>query len=79
MADLPHRPRTPSRNGHVARPPAAAPSAAGRHRCPACGAAGVRYLRSTGRWLRDDAGDVSFAYVTFCAACGHEYAPDAAS
>jgi len=39
----------------------------------------VRYLRSTGRWLRDDAGDVSFAYVTFCAACGHEYAPDAAS
>jgi hypothetical protein len=79
MPDLPHRPRTPSRNGHVARTPAAETGAPARHRCPACGAAGVRYLRSTGRWLRDDAGDVRFAYVTFCAACGHEYAPGAAS
>lgn len=74
MADLPHRPRAPSRNGRAAHVPSAEDRVRGRHHCPSCGAVGVRYLRSTGRWLRDDDGDVRFAYVTFCAACGHEYA-----
>jgi hypothetical protein len=71
MTDPPHVPGPPSRNGHRATPAGA--GAAGVRRCPACGAAGVRYLRSTGRWLRDAVGDIRFAYVTFCAACGHEY------
>ena len=75
MTDPPHTPRPPSRNGHVS-PPLDGAGTANLRRCPACGAAGVRYLRSTGRWLRDCAGDVRFAYVTFCAACGHEYPGD---
>ena len=75
MTNLPHMPGPPSRNGHVHEPLDGA-GTAGLRRCPGCGAAGVRYLRSTGRWLRDDMGDVHFAYVTFCAACGHEYAGD---
>ena len=59
----------PSRNGHINHGPAAA----GIRTCPACGAAGVRFIRSTGRWYREPSGENSFGYVTFCAACGHEY------
>jgi hypothetical protein len=59
---------TPSRNGHTYRP---APS--GIRTCPSCGAAGVRFIRSTGRWYREASGENTFGYVTFCAACGHEH------
>jgi hypothetical protein len=60
---------TPGRNGHAGRDG----TTGGLRSCPSCGVAGVRYLRSTGRWHRDSAGETSFGYVTFCSACGHEY------
>lgn len=41
--------------------------------CPACGAIGNRFIRSTGRWHRELSGESTFGYVTFCAACGHEH------
>jgi hypothetical protein len=63
----------PSRNGHSYRP---APP--GVRICPSCGAAGVRFIRSTGRWYRAPTGENSFGYVTFCAACGHEHGETAA-
>ena len=71
---VPAGPVRPSRNGHRGR----GRTSAGRRRCPTCGVAGVRYLRSTGRWQRDSAGTFTFTYVTFCAACGHEYEPPGA-
>lgn len=65
----PARATPPSTNGHAGhttpRPD--------RRTCPSCGVAGVRYLRSTGRWHRAPSGENTFGYVTFCAACGHEY------
>ncbi len=77
MNDQSHRPGRPAVNGRASHLGDAEIVTPFRRRCPACGASGVRYLRSTGRWLRDDAGAVSFAYVTFCAVCGHEYPADA--
>ena len=80
MNELPHRPSPPSRNGRAQHPASVGtgtPAPGAGRRCPGCGAAGVRYLRSTGRWERDPAGAFSFTYVTFCAACGHEYEPPA--
>lgn len=62
-----------SRNGHSTRPAEDLATGASTRRCPGCGVTGVRYLRSTGRWQRDAAGGFTFTYVTFCAACGHEY------
>ena len=62
----------PSTNGHSSLDTARTE----RRTCPSCGAAGVRFIRSTGRWYRDPSGENTFGYVTFCAACGHEYAAD---
>jgi hypothetical protein len=70
MNDQPYTPGLPPRNGHAH---AGGNELTGARRCPDCGVTGVRYLRSTGRWLRDATGQTTFAYVTFCAACGHEY------
>lgn len=64
----------PSRNGHTNY--GSAPG--GIRSCPSCGAAGVRYIRSTGRWYREPSGESTFGYVTFCAACGHEHSEIAA-
>jgi hypothetical protein len=65
---------TPSRNGHAA----SHPERAGIRACPGCGAAGVRFIRSTGRWYRGPSGENTFGYITFCAACGHEHGETAA-
>jgi hypothetical protein len=70
MTDPPYTPGPPARNGH-AHGGGSEPT--GARRCPGCGVTGVRYLRSTGRWWRDATGNATFAYITFCAACGHEY------
>jgi C4-type Zn-finger protein len=66
---VPARATPPSTNGY-ARRNGTSPE---RRTCPSCGAAGVRFLRSTGRWHRDPSGGSTFGYVTFCAACGHDY------
>jgi hypothetical protein len=46
------------------------PDGRGR-RCPGCGVAGVRYVRSTGELERTPDDTLAWYYVTFCAACGH--------
>jgi len=60
---------TPGTNGRTKH----ATASGGIRSCPSCGAAGVRFVRSTGRWYREPSGESTFGYVTFCAACGHEY------